>query len=436
MNRRSRQKKLKIILISTVFFAVILSLFVLFYLPYLRNQAVSNLLHQKVTELASHYKEFLKPVETNLHLLRVWGRQEVFDLDPEQAQDAKNMLIPLLNRHLPQVTGLILAQDNGPAFLLDKKGDEWKWNLLEGIDDFHSPWLRDAINNNRDQELYWAPFYQEHSSSQSGLIVSTKYIKQNQDQKDDENIYVIGLKISIKSMQEMVDSLPISDDTQLFLISEDYISDISRSQLNTIHPLNDIFLSPMKILEVPEINTGLMTWRDNQSPLGQPFSFRIKGRKWWMEVMSIDMAGAEKIGFIIPDQTLMIETGQIGVVIFYAVIAGLIVLLMIVMIFLRRYSREAESVLDRKKHTDDSGEDILSLISKGENSELEFKSNLRWNKKTEKPDKNIELASMKTLAAFLNSDGGTLLIGIDDKGNIVGFNEDRFNVRLIKISSA
>jgi len=60
------------------------------------------------------------------------------------------------------------------------------------------------------------------------------------------------------------------------------------------------------------------------------------------------------------------------------------------------------------------------IIEQGENDHVEFKSTLRWNLYANKKDKAIEHASLKTLAAFMNSTGGTLIIGADDDGNILG----------------
>ncbi len=66
-----------------------------------------------------------------------------------------------------------------------------------------------------------------------------------------------------------------------------------------------------------------------------------------------------------------------------------------------------------------------SLIESGENDRLEFKSTIRWNLKTDKPDKGIEIAWLKSIVAFLNSEGGVLLVGIDDTGDIVGIDHDK-----------
>jgi hypothetical protein len=70
-----------------------------------------------------------------------------------------------------------------------------------------------------------------------------------------------------------------------------------------------------------------------------------------------------------------------------------------------------------------SEEKILKLIRKGENQHIEFKETFSKNIKTgaKVHDKDIEKSSLKTIVAFLNSyDGGTLLIGIADNGEIKG----------------
>lgn len=66
------------------------------------------------------------------------------------------------------------------------------------------------------------------------------------------------------------------------------------------------------------------------------------------------------------------------------------------------------------------------IIAKGENEHVEFKSSLRWNPESNRNDKVTEQAVIKTVAAFLNNKGGTLLIGVRDDGKILGIGQDRF----------
>ena len=53
--------------------------------------------------------------------------------------------------------------------------------------------------------------------------------------------------------------------------------------------------------------------------------------------------------------------------------------------------------------------DLVALVNQGEGQRLEFK------KKVDYPEKVV-----KEVIAFANSDGGNLLIGVDDDGNISG----------------
>lgn len=70
---------------------------------------------------------------------------------------------------------------------------------------------------------------------------------------------------------------------------------------------------------------------------------------------------------------------------------------------------------------------ILSLIRKGENKHIEFKETFSKNIRTNQKDKEIEKSSLKNIVGYLNADGGTLLIGVSDDGQIAGVESDFFN---------
>lgn len=67
---------------------------------------------------------------------------------------------------------------------------------------------------------------------------------------------------------------------------------------------------------------------------------------------------------------------------------------------------------------------VQQLIAARESASVEFKSSARWNYRTSKRDDEIELVIAKTVAAFLNSEGGTLLIGVNDDGEVLGLEPD------------
>jgi DNA-binding response OmpR family regulator len=73
-----------------------------------------------------------------------------------------------------------------------------------------------------------------------------------------------------------------------------------------------------------------------------------------------------------------------------------------------------------------SAADLKRLVADGESDSVEFKSTLRWNLHTNKPDKRMENACLKTAAAYLNSSGGALFVGVDDEGRALGMSQDQF----------
>ncbi len=67
---------------------------------------------------------------------------------------------------------------------------------------------------------------------------------------------------------------------------------------------------------------------------------------------------------------------------------------------------------------------VPNLIKNGENSLLEFKESLRFDKIKKNVNKDLERATIKTVVGFLNTNGGNLLIGISNDGNVIGLNDD------------
>lgn len=74
-------------------------------------------------------------------------------------------------------------------------------------------------------------------------------------------------------------------------------------------------------------------------------------------------------------------------------------------------------------------EPITDVAARGESESLEFKSSARVNLRTGKRDDAMETVAAKTVAAFLDSRGGTLLLGVDDDGRLIGLGPDYTTLR-------
>ena len=68
--------------------------------------------------------------------------------------------------------------------------------------------------------------------------------------------------------------------------------------------------------------------------------------------------------------------------------------------------------------------EILELINSKENDKIEFKQTFNIDIKTYTVRKELEFSCFKTIAGFLNTKGGDLLIGVSDNSEILGIDEE------------
>jgi ATP-dependent Lon protease len=78
----------------------------------------------------------------------------------------------------------------------------------------------------------------------------------------------------------------------------------------------------------------------------------------------------------------------------------------------------------RQEVSDSRLASVAELIALGEGSRVEFKQTARVNLVTGQRDKIMELMVIKSIAGFMNAQGGTLLIGVADDGKITGIEPD------------
>ena len=80
------------------------------------------------------------------------------------------------------------------------------------------------------------------------------------------------------------------------------------------------------------------------------------------------------------------------------------------------------SLIREQRKTDER--QVADLVELGESRVLEFKSTLQWDVVRSERNKGLRHASLKTLNAFVNTHGGTLVIGVEDAGEIYGLERD------------
>lgn len=83
-----------------------------------------------------------------------------------------------------------------------------------------------------------------------------------------------------------------------------------------------------------------------------------------------------------------------------------------------------DKLLQSVERAETPEEQIGTFIANGESEKVEFKSSIRWDYATNAKNKELELPIIKTIAGFMNGKGGTLLIGVSPKGEILGLEND------------
>ena len=95
--------------------------------------------------------------------------------------------------------------------------------------------------------------------------------------------------------------------------------------------------------------------------------------------------------------------------------------------FLDERRRLLAQVMNDFVHSKESDSEVLSvdaLIEQGESATLEFKSTFLWDVNQNKANNDRRLDVLKAIAGFMNSEGGTVLIGVQDSGEIFGLEKD------------
>jgi hypothetical protein len=150
------------------------------------------------------------------------------------------------------------------------------------------------------------------------------------------------------------------------------------------------------------------------------FGFGLEFLKYWLKFMLGHELSSNIYSFSMQSMTYVIIGAAISSLLGYFYMSGRQGL---IQPLVKKFLKINPSL---KKSKENSLKEILEIVKEGENEKLEFKSTLRTNLYTNEIDKQMEHSCLKTISAFSNSNGGTLLIGISDEGKITGIEKDNF----------
>ncbi|GFK93652.1 hypothetical protein NNJEOMEG_01486 [Fundidesulfovibrio magnetotacticus] len=182
-----------------------------------------------------------------------------------------------------------------------------------------------------------------------------------------------------------------------------------------------LFAGP-EALDDPLLQSALTAWIAAGKPSGEAFAFTRDGEEWWAAVNALRDDDVRTLaGMALPRRALfeLLFRGNRAPLYAGAGLAMAVLLLASLAVAARGRKRRAQAFFEAEA-------EVEALLAAGESETLEFKSTLRFNLAAGRPGKEIEMASMKAITAFMNSSGGVLAVGVDDQGEPLGLEPDGF----------
>jgi hypothetical protein len=389
-----------------------------------RNDFAQSLLHRSLRNVERGLHDLLAPVEANMEVIQKWGEKGM--LDPHNPQDLLIRCSPVLS-NFPEVQSMVLASEGGAYFRLMHEGAGWRvsYSPADSLELISMYWDADLKPDSltittADRVALKKPsaagsegidWYKQPQNAGDTL----QYSGATQWQQADD-AWTMNVEITLGTPDRLFEELPFFQDGVLFFITSSgtwsyqfgsvFSDSVAASDLDP----GSIVASKLRELVASTIEVE------------QTGNFRVGSRLWWGGVRNlaggrhsywIGLAAAESdvLSAMRRDRMMMLSNG--GIVALFSLIIAVVLLLV--------YNRSLYTQASRRHEPNE----VTDLIARGESDQVEFKSTLRWNLRANKPGQEIEIAVMKTIVAYLNTSGGTLLVGVDDDGSVLGIQKDR-----------
>jgi hypothetical protein len=401
----------------------------------LKTDFAAGVLHEVSDTEMRDLQVFFTTIEQKIQMLKDWGKNDV--LLGGDTVSLNKKLIPLLE-HQELISSIAIASDTGQEYFLYKDNpnyitrttisaqnsstlqyQQWSamdapgrsWEETSDYDPRNRPWF--AIEKD-GEGVNWTEVYRFFHSNELGLTVSVSWTTPGEDPRN----VALAMDIPLKQFTNILAAGRGKRPGVLLLVKGDGDSFIATDSAVDQPPPDQLQSDRNLILE-----KLIHKWRTDGRPDNQ--LVRIKGDKQQWLASFQPLTHNEKLfwlGLAAPEDELL---GILNRAIFstdiieFGIAAGgglVILLLMWKVGMFRRIEEEAALPIVR----------LASYIDSGEGVAVEFKSTVRTNLSSGEHGKEIELAWLKAVVAFLNSDGGTLLLGVSDNGEVCGIEADGF----------
>jgi len=376
------------------------------------------------------------PIGRDLQLVAQWGRAGLLDMDDPPGLGRQ--LIPLLDSQ-PLVAGLLLTDTEGREFYLLRQASGWlvrtagafgsgaevdvsRWEAggarvetrraPRAFDPRTRPWFAGALQAPEDAPIHWTAPYRFQTLEQVGVTAALRWA----DPEVGGLIRVAAMDVRLDDLFRFLAGMEVTPGARVVLIRRDG---------TFLAPPAQGAAGPADAPAEGLLRSAREAWETHRRETPTAAAFRHEGRSWWAGFEPLAPGRANTwIGILVPEEDLEGNFRRAGLGLILLGVAATAAGALLIFRLLRRPEAAPASATPPAP---DPAAALRALIAGGESATLEFKSTLRTNLKTGQADKAIELAWLKSVVAFLNSGGGTLLIGVGDDQTVAGIGPDGFD---------
>ena len=410
--RNSEQRILKIFLIVVLPVMAILTVIAIADYKTAKSEIIAKMVRDQSANANKRITNFLDPIIRDTLFFQDQGNQG--KLNPEKPAEVQEMLNGFSKFYLQDVKQVLFydgtdvsayqlvhadspepTKHSGPLYELDK-------TLAE---DYQANQVR------------WASGDFDPVKGESTLLAETLFSNPETNKSYSMALHIEstaffeGLEKHMTGPQRLVLLRDINNDLRTMLF------DYAKDGKPEIRELSDG--------DLPEADVAISLLQNDKTKETVPFTF--EGKIWWASILKLqDRKGDLYSALIVPESAVMagVQGGRLTLPMYSSIVTA--VALFATIFLWRRYEQEVKQAMLPPVLNEMDEQLLLETINSGEGDHMEFKSTLRWNLKANKQSKDMELACMKTLVAFMNSSGGSLVVGVEDDGNILGTEADNF----------
>jgi len=409
-------------ILATIFIATGIIILVYTFFTGSKSEYTENLFSKEAVAFDETFSVFISDIKSNIHNI------ESNFQDPEKIKDSSFTLDFFSDRydHNSYLRSIALLQDNykiatkkdknSIVIAVDSTSEldivKWKryekgklissWNESFDQEVNNTAWFKNLSRTNN--QIRW--YFSENDSLNNNKDRDQFYLGYSYKNNDRTSIILFG--ISRSSMMNSFKKFSNIDSLKLIIgNNNDEVWELNSG--NRVARFNS--------KEKDSITKNILKHykRFDQKTKGI-FNFKYNKTTFWNTYNTLpNSTGIKYYILSIPEFQILQSAGSLQHVYLYW-ISAILILTGLLLLFIKK-----KTFYFPKKITIPP---VQELLKEDENRYLEFKSSIRWDYRLEKHNPELENVISKTIAAFCNTDGGTLLIGVDDDKNFLGLEKD------------